>query len=422
MHGAFRGRCFARGVPFAILSVALSALAQEASASTYKKLYEFCAQSNCADGWWPLGTLYRDEKGNLFGTASNGGDQEKGTIFELVNNQGAYTYTRLYSFCALADCVDGGRPVSGLIRDIAGNFYGTTTQGGAAGHGGVFRLSTDGQFKVLYSACVKAACKDGMETADITYFGAANREPYDGVSPLYGVNRGDGNYGAISKLVPAGHQWNASVVHNFSCKKNCTGRYPNPGLLADADGNLYGTTEDGGAYGGGTLFQLNPNGQYTVLYDFCPSGNCAGGAEPTFGVIRDRKGDLRGTTYRGGMWAGGTVYRYSSKHGYSNISLCGDCGDSSIHPRAGLAMDRKGHLYGTALFGGSNFEGAIFMVLEKYDDVASIYDFCGFHECGDSAEGSLIIDRAGNIYGTTAHGGSYDLGNGRGGVVYELTR
>lgn len=156
--------------------------ASQAHSSTFKKLYDFCSQPNCADGTRPVGKLLRDEKGNVYGITMGGGDNSAGTIYELVKARGAYQYKRLYSFCAQANCADGGAPLFGVIRDVDGNLYGTTNIGGSADTGIVYRLSKKGRLKVLYETCREMNCTDGGSPGALTYTGAVLGTPYDETS------------------------------------------------------------------------------------------------------------------------------------------------------------------------------------------------------------------------------------------------
>jgi uncharacterized repeat protein (TIGR03803 family) len=157
----------------------------------------------------------------------------------------AQTENVLYSFCARSNCVDGASPVSGLVFDQNGNMYGTAQYGGAHG------------------------------------------------------DRGNGG-GVVFKLTPQGKE---TVLYSFCAQNNCTdGVTPQAGLVFDPKGNLYGTTYFGGAHGDGVVFRLTPEGKETVLYSFCAQTNCTDGANPEAGMVFDRKGNLYGTTQFGGAY------------------------------------------------------------------------------------------------------------------------
>jgi uncharacterized repeat protein (TIGR03803 family) len=228
-------------------------------------LYSFCALGGCTDGENPEARLIRDAlSGNLYGTTYYGGANDEGTVFELTPpaaGPGMWTETVLYSFCAQGgdECTDGENPEARVIRDPSGNLYGTTPYGGAYGEGTVFELTP----------------------------------------PATGQTA-----------------WTESVLYSFCAHggRDCTdGSYPEAGLIRDMSGNLYGTTEDGGTDGGGTVFELSPNKAYTawtesVLYSFCAHRDCTDGSYPEAGVIRDKSGNLYGTTSEYGAYGGGAVF------------------------------------------------------------------------------------------------------------------
>jgi uncharacterized repeat protein (TIGR03803 family) len=217
-------------------------------AYTETVLYTFCSAANCTDGSAPYGGLIQDAHGNLYGTTVSGGTNNRGTVFK-VDNAGHETV--LYSFCADANCTDGSAPYGGLIQDADGNLYGTTQSGGGANNAGtVFRVDNTGKETVLYSFCSAANCRDGW----LPEGGLIQ----DADGNLYGttVDGGANGLGTVFRIDNAGHE---TVLHSFCADANCTdGKFPYAGLTQDADGNLYGTTLDGGANGLGTVFKLTP--------------------------------------------------------------------------------------------------------------------------------------------------------------------
>jgi uncharacterized repeat protein (TIGR03803 family) len=239
------------------------------------------------DGLNPVGTLVRDTKGNFYGTTSGGGDLscDCGTVFRI---DAAGKETVLHRFTGGAD---GANPLSGVIRDAAGNLFGTTTLGGASGYGTVFKVDNIGMETVLHSFTGGA---DGMY-------------PYAGLVPngvdLYGTTNLGGafNYGTVFKLDKTGTE---TVLHTFT--NGADGGQPVAGLIRDATGNLYGTTYSGGASNNGTVFKLDTTGKETVLHSFTGGWN---GFGPFGGVVRDAAGNLYGTTNYGGALGHGTVYK-----------------------------------------------------------------------------------------------------------------
>ena len=218
---------------------------------TYTVLYSF---TGTTDGAFPFGGVIFDAAGNLYGATELGGDFNAGTVFELSPSPGGtWTYTVLYSFTGKADGYD---PSSSVIFDAAGNLYGTTIEGGAFGDGTVFELSPnpDGTWTetVLYSF------QGGLDGS----FPSSSTLTFDKAGNLYGEAFGGGNdrcpggCGVVFELSPTGGgSWTESVPGWFN---GTDGWSPWQSLVFDADGNLYGTTQDGGAYGDGVVFELKP--------------------------------------------------------------------------------------------------------------------------------------------------------------------
>ena len=257
-------------------------------------LYSF---GGSPDGSAPGSGLFPDRAGNLYGTTEEGGDGTCsflgcGTIFK-IDSKG--TETLLHSF---AGTPDGAFPAAGLIADSVGNFYGTTSQGGASGNGTVFKLSSAGKESVLHSF------KGGDDGSAPSNSGLIA----DVAGNLYGTTfngGGSAGDGVVFKLTPDGIE---SVLHAF---KGDDGSNPNAGVIADSAGNLYGTTIGGGDHGTGTVFKLTPDGKETVLHSFAYSDTIVStdGVGPSAGLIADSSGNLYGTTENGGLSGAGTVFK-----------------------------------------------------------------------------------------------------------------
>jgi uncharacterized repeat protein (TIGR03803 family) len=264
-------------------------------------LYSFCAQSNCADGDFPSAGMVFDEKGNMYGTTFWGGNGGDGVVFKLTP-EGKETV--LYNFCVQSRCADGQHPAAGLIFDKNGNLYGTTRYGGVDGDGVVFKLTPKGKETVLYSFCAQQNCADGADPLAGLVF--------DQKGNLYGTTYWGGTSykdgGVVFKLTPKGKE---TVLYSFCAQQNCAdGEQPYAGLVLDQKGNLYGTTSVGGAGQEGVVFKLTPKGKETVLHSFpeCVT-HCTDGEVPLAGVIFDQKGNLYGTTQQGGAYGGGIVFK-----------------------------------------------------------------------------------------------------------------
>lgn len=251
-------------------------------AGIFTTLYTFCNKTSCADGSEPHSALIQTSNGNFYGTTTLGGANTYGTVFEMTPGG---KLTTIYSFCAQAGCADGARPFGSLILAANGNFYGTTYQGGANGGGTVFELTPAG---VLTTLC--------------NFGGSTGRNPYAGLAQgsdgnFYGTTYGGGakGSGTVFRVTPQG---TLTTLYSFS---GVDGANPYAGLVQASDGNFYGATLNGGSRGHGALFEITTLGEYTKLYDFCSEANCADGAAPRGGLVEGSDGNLYGTTQNGGM-------------------------------------------------------------------------------------------------------------------------
>jgi uncharacterized repeat protein (TIGR03803 family) len=317
----------------------------------------------------------------------------------------AQTFTVLHKF----NGSHGSGPAAGLTHGPSGSFYGTTEGGGDFGNGTVFRMNKDGNVHVLYSFCPVQNCVgDGSAP-----FGSVIR---DAAGNLYGTtfHAAVGLFGTVFKIDVKGKE---TVLHSFSGPPD-DGADPGGTLLRDSAGNLYGTTESGGLpcsqaiYGCGTVFKVDANGKETVLYRF--SGDSDGGI-PGAGLIKDRSGNFYGTAYVGGASGCGVVFKLT-KRGMETVLHSFNCSDGDgSGPLSGLVRDPNGNLYGTTAFGGTYGQGSIFGVTEAGKETV-LYSFAGGTTDGCTPlYGSLSRDEAGNLYGTTVFCGPYN-----GGVIFRL--
>jgi uncharacterized repeat protein (TIGR03803 family) len=305
--------------------------------------------SGGTDGATPYGNLAIDKSGNLYGTTTAGGASGLGTVFEVSGS----TETVLYSFNG---GTDGADPIAGLIQDATGNLYGTTSQGGVNGNGTVFEL-----------AAPKA--KGGSWTESVLYsFGAGSdgSDPFGGLSfdsagNLYGTTSAGGAYGfgTVFQLV-AGANWTENILYNFQDAND--GAVPYAGLISDKAGNFYGAATEGGANGGGTVFELTPSkGSWTfnVLYSE-PGWGISG----TFrNVVLDASGNLYATTHCDGAYNAGTVYELTPSGGTwtYNLLYTFTGGTDGLYSVSNLVMN-QGKLYGTTLYGGASGNGVVYEV------------------------------------------------------------
>jgi uncharacterized repeat protein (TIGR03803 family) len=373
-------------------------------AETYTVLYSF---QNLTDGGGPWANVILDSAGNLYGTTVGGGAFSRGTVFMLdpANNE-----TTLYSFSAGQD---GGLPFSGLVRDAAGNLYGTTNIGGriggpcSEGCGTVFMLDSAGIETVLHSFT-------GGNDGQYPYAGLVA----DGNGRFYGTTQYGGPElaGAAYGVQSDGK---GRVLHTFT--DHADGAYCYGGLVRDATGNLYGAASGGGVsviYG--NVFKLSPGGQETVLYNF--RGRTDGGSP--FGTLTmDTAGDLYGTTYRGGdltcnaPYGCGVVFEIDTSN-HETVLHTFEPADGTA-PNAGVILDSAGNLYGTTTGGGNLACSAPYGCGTVYE-ISPAGTYTVLHSFGGSDGedplGSLTEDTAGNLFGTSNSGGLY--GNG---VVFKIT-
>lgn len=329
------------------------------------------------DGQQPSSSLVLDSLGNLYGTAPYGGENSGGIIFELSPSAGgAWTETVLHNFEApLESGPDGSFPQAGITIDPIGNLYGTTSSGGAYNGGTVFELTPGAggiwTEKLLHSF---GHSKDGFNPHSSLIF--------DSGGNLYGTTVGGGpnGDGAVFKLTPkGGGNWSEEILHSFTYG-TIDGVGPQAGLVLDAAGNLYGTTTAGGipnSNGAGVVFELSPtaSGPWTekILHTFYDV-NGSDGYYPLAGVVFDGAGNLYGTAYRGGSWNGGggawgdggVVFELTPVAGggwtYSLPCSFGVNGRDGSAPAASLVLDSSGNLYGTTAYGGSYDGGTVFEV------------------------------------------------------------
>ncbi|MGA1988214.1 MAG: choice-of-anchor tandem repeat GloVer-containing protein [Candidatus Sulfotelmatobacter sp.] len=340
--------------------------AHPAAAPSAQVLYNFLGK---IDGANPASNLISDAEGNLYGTTEYGGAGDfYGTVFELVaptTAGGGWKETTLYSF---TDTGDGARPTDGLIFDKQGNLYGTTSDSNAGGYGEVFRLAPP----------------------------TAN-----------------------------GGSWTETVLYHFQGLSD--GAYPAGGLISDAEGNLYGTTSS-------SVFELSPPAQpggtwtFTLLHEF--EGGTSDGNASRAGLVRDSLGNLYGTTLWGGYEGNadcgsigcGTVFEVSPPAANGGawseqiIHFFG-MGDDGFDPEGGLTLDAAGNLYGTTYSGGTIGGGTAFKLSPSGSPEGGwseeiIHSFAYSTSDGAAPVASMILDQAGNLYGTTLFGGTPCVYNG----------
>jgi len=304
----------------------------------------------------------------------------------------AQTYTVLHSFTGGSD---GSQSYGVLTPDSAGNFYGVTGHGGS-GYGVVFKLDSSGNETVLHSF---SGGSDGANP----WHGVIR----DSTGNLYGttIYGGSSGCGVVFKLDPSG---NESVLHSFTGGSD--GCFDYAGLTMDSAGSLYGTTIQGGSSGNGVVYKLDSSGNFSVLYSFTGGSDGAGGDGA--GVIIDSAGSLYGTTRFGGSSGNGVVFKLDAS-GNETVLHSFTGGNDGAQPDADLVMDSSGNLYSTTISGGSSNYGTVFK-LDPSGHETVLYSFTGGSD-GAVPYAGVILDSAGNLYGSTYQGGS--SGNG---TVFKL--
>jgi uncharacterized repeat protein (TIGR03803 family) len=384
-----------------------------AQAQTYQVIHYF---ESGQDGANPTAGVTIDQAGNLYGTTYN----IFGTVFKMryVNSGWILTPLKELGF------EKGAFPQGGVIKGADGTLYGTTSEGGGNGDGVVFNLKPPPNASsyvlqgwnetILYSF-------NGAPDGSIPGYGDL---AFDHAGNLYGTTQSGGAYGqgSVFQLTPFNGGWTESVIYSFS--GSADGGTPYAGVILDKAGNLYGTTSAGGQGGNGTVFELMPSGSgwtEIVLHSFQDPSQ---GTVPYGGLIFDASGNLYGTTQFGGLGNfTGSVFELSPSNGgwtFSVLHLFDFSKGEGVSPISSVTMDANGDLYGTTLGGGAYTEGVVFRLtyLNGYWVYSTVHDFTS--NTGDSPFGGVTFDAKGNMYGTAIAGGKGAC-NGGCGVVWEIT-
>lgn len=372
----------------------LVALPPSAHGQTFSVLYSFESEAN---GDRP-DSLIKDAAGNFYGTTYYGGaNSSDGVVFKV---DAAGKETVLYRFQGS----DGDGP-DGVVRDAAGNLYGATSFGGTGcpgqhGCGTVFKLDASGKESVLHRFGGKG---DGtFPTAAVTRDASGN---------LYGTTANGGvlslcedGCGTIFKVDASGKE---TVLHRFTGGSDGEGPYG--GVIRDAAGNLYGTTSAGGANSYGTVFKLDATGEFTVLHSF----NGGDGCDPSASLFRDAAGNLYGTTSNCGEFGPGTVFKVAPS-GKTTVLYNFTGGTDGGYPYGPVVLDTAGNVYGSTGFGGdltslcaevNNTPGCgVVFKIDASGQYTVLHAFDGTD--GQWAYYGVIQDSEGNLYGTTAEGGT----------------
>ena len=408
-------------------------------AQTLTVLHEFMGG---ADGYGPEAMLTMDRAGNLYGTATLGGNSSCyfagnegcGTVFKLTHKPAGWLFGPLYVF---GGGNDGSNPLANVTVAADGTLYGTTDAGGGGscrdyqgtGCGTVFRLQPPP------ITCASSFCS-WHETVLYRFTGGTDGNDLrggvvlDGAGTVYGTAAAGGEFGGglAFQLTRSGSGWTKSAMHSFGSGTDGSALYA--GLTAVGDGSFYGTTAAGGtgapicgSLGCGTVFELTPSGQAwaeNILYNFQGSSDGAGPEAP---LITDPAGNLYGTTISG------TAFELTPSNGNWTVSPLYSFYFGGLPAlESGLARDAAGNLYGTTLFGGDYVHcvygcGTVYKLSPNHGGwtYTLLYEFTNGND-GANPIGGVVVDGSGNLYGTAYQGGTdcniYSAGCG---TVWELT-
>lgn len=351
------------------------------------------------------------------------------SLFSFNGTDGAYPYTamlqasdgNLYGTTISGGAADNGTVFKAtpgglntfatvanpnpLIQATDGNFYGTTSLGGSIGGGTVFKLSLSGELTTIYDFCTLSGCVDGFGPA------AAMVEGIDG--NFYGTTEQGGTYGlgSVFRITPAGQ---LTALYSFGERAN-DGTYPVTPLVLGTDGNFYGTTSRDLVNNSGTVFKVTPAGVLTTLYTFCSQPNCVDGIAP-YALARGADGNFYGPTFYGGtnndalcLVGCGTIFEVSPEGKLKTIyNLCTQSGCSDgANPQAALVLGTDGNFYGTTNFGGNkSCNGVTCGTIFKITTGGALTTLHRFAGPDGGGPFQMVQDTSGTFYGTTYDGGT----------------
>ncbi len=409
-HSSLRGR-----LPVLAVILTLSILSiSMAEGQTFTVLHQF---TGGGDGAGPAAGVTIDQGGNLYGTSAGESINGAGNVYELKRlANGGYTLVVLHDFQPTLG--DGGHPLGRVIFGPDGRLYGMTSEGanngclGGFGCGMVFALQPPATF------CSAISCA-WHETILHIFTGNADggapgyTEPvFDRNGNLYGTTQYGGTgptpQGTVFMLQPSGGGWAETVLFNFQCPGS-----PDSAVLLDNAGNLYGTTADtcDDDHDQGSVYQLTKVGNTWSANFLRIFQGGSDGSGPTAALVSDSSGNLYGSTTGGGLGRSGTLFEFSrAGNGWNYSQIYGNFIGSG-GPWAALVMDSAGNLYGTTSRDGVYQHGSVF----KLSPVAGGWSFSTLHDFTGGDDGSAIyggvtLDSAGNLYGTASEGGAFNSG------------
>ena len=390
---------------------------QTAHAQTFTVLHAF---SGGLDGGGPY-TGAVDAAGNFYGTAG-GGIHRSGVVFKLSEKNGAWVLSTLYNFTGSGD---GEGPQSGVVFGPDGALYGTTVSGGSTGNGIVFKLQPSATIchSILcpWNETVLHNFAGGTDGADPSSgLGLASDGNFYGTTQQGGAGMycGQPGCGVVYRLAPAnGGGWTESIVYAFN--GGADGENPAGGVVMNAGGDFFGTCDNNCPLHG-SVYELTPNGSgysKSWLYRFTDGSD---GEQPN-GLIIDSSGNLYGTTSFGGAGGGGVVFDLLPQGNnwvFGVLYPLLNRNPNDYGPLATLTMDAAGNLYGTSFSGGQYGAGSVFKLTRSGGgwNYSSLHDFTGGND-GGGPTSPVVLDSHGNVYGTTYFCGFYNEG-----VAFKITQ
>jgi uncharacterized repeat protein (TIGR03803 family) len=371
-----------------IATLWLYAAASQVAAQTFTTLLSF----DGTDGAYSTAGLVRATDGNFYGTTSGGGANSNGTVFR-ISPSGALT--TIHSFCSQSGCADGTNPTGALIQAKDGNLYGTTESGS------VFKITRSGTLTTLGGTGGEYPLAALVQGSDGNFYGTTSRGGTNTCTlrPGYRVS-----CGTVFKITPTG---TVTTIASFS---QANGFAPAAPLIQATDGNFYGTASEGGGAtdpGLGTVFKVTPTGTLTVLHKFAGTD----GEKSLAGLVQGSDGNFYGTTSIGGSNAnfGGTVFKITPTGTLTTLHSFGS-GDGT-GPSAALIQASDGNFYGTTSGFGVSNTGTVFKITPP-GTLTTLFTFDGTD--GELPYSTLVEGANGDLYGTTEFGANTACSEGCG--------
>jgi uncharacterized repeat protein (TIGR03803 family) len=322
---------------FRSLCLAVTAITSSLAVCAQAQTVTYLAHFNGTNGNGPSGPVVQASDGNFYGTTVHGGVNAQGNVFRMTPSG---KITSIYSFCSKANCADGQFPTTGPVLGTDRNLYGVTYEGGdGSSSGTIYKMTLSGKITTIYTfKCSGSTCANGELPTGISLGSDGN---FYGTTTFGGANIN----GVLFKISPAGK---FTLLHTFCSSTNCSdGQIPVFPPFQGTDGNFYGTTNGGGSFGVGVVYKLTLAGAYKVIKSFCePSASCNTGFYPTT-VVQDGSGNLFGTTANNGSFNSGTVFEITSANKFKVFHTFSFNGGQA--PTKGLTLAKDGNFYGVGI-------------------------------------------------------------------------